>query len=175
MDVAVFFCEVASQALALVIAAVVTALITWRLAICVWKPHLSVEQSASWRWIDDETFCITVSVRYRNTSSYRKIRVPRISAELQQLAPLSSEQVQKVKDAGGKRQGLPFLAELEEPRTWEKEHAPIVEPGESESEIFVFFLPKEKAVNLESFIVYTFIHKEKKSRGWGVATSHDIL
>ena len=179
MDIAVFFSEVASQVAALVIAATLLALGTWLLARWKWKPHLSVDQSASWRWLDDDTFCITVSVRYRNTSTYRKIRLTKMSVELQLLAPLSPRETWRVEEHGGRRNQLPFLQEPRTPWQWEKKRAPVVEPGESESEICIFFLPKDKAVNLKAFVAYTFIHKKwpregKTSHGWGVATCYDI-
>lgn len=172
MGVGTFFSEVG----VLVVATIAIALLTWGVAFCRWKPHLSVDQSVSWRWVNDDTFCITVDVRYRNTSSYRKILVTEMWVELQRLAPLTLREATEAEFSGGKRQYLPELARPYKQRKWDKRNAPVVEPGESDTEVFVFFLPKDDADDLRSFVAYSFIHEQrnKKVRGWQVASCHNI-
>ena len=99
-----------------------------------------------------------------------------MSSELQCLAPLLLEEATQVECSGDRRQYLPLLAEPSQPRKWNKKNAPVVGPGESDTEIFIFFLPKEKAVDLKALVAYSFIYEQqgKKPRVWQVASCHNI-
>ena len=159
----------------LVAAAGVIGIITlWR-----WKPHLSIDQSASWRRMGDGSLCITVTIRYRNTSNYRAIRVHNMVVELQRLAPLSTEQSVKASEDG--RSALTLIERKE--HRWDRDKSRLLEPGEAESEVFLFIVPS-KEPRLSAFVVYTFVFQKKQPtdktdsignrRGWGIATCHDI-
>ena len=119
MGAGMFFSEVG----VLVVATLVIASLTTAAALLWWKPHLSVKQSVSWRWVNDDTFCITVEIRYRNTSNYRKIRVTEMWVELQRLAPLLQRETTEVEFSGGKRKYLPQLATPYKQRKWDRGNA----------------------------------------------------
>lgn len=169
----------------LLAAALAIAALTWILTFWRWKPHLSIEQSASWRRMSDGKLCITVEIRYRNPSTYRAIRVQKMVVELQRLATLSPDEAQKAKDNG--REDLPNIDK--KCLYWDKKDSRLLEPGEMESEVCMFPLSNE-VHNLTAFVVYTFIFGEasccakfrevfccakQEIRGWGVATCHDII
>ena len=165
----------------LLAAALVVAALTWILTFWRWKPHLSIEQSASWRQMDDGKLCVTVAVRYRNTSNYRAMRVQKMEVVLQRLAPLSHKEIKWLAKNNNGRQGLPQIGDPQQPR-WDKEHSRLVQPGETESDVFVFLLCKEEVTDLAAFVAYTYIFPRIQSddttrnqRGWGIATCHDII
>lgn len=139
----------------------------WLYAQWKWKPHLRIEQSVSWRWVNEDTFGIVVAVQYSNTSAYRSLEVQKMLVALRRLAPLSAEELNGP---------LPVLSSKPiHDREWHKGEAPKVEPGETLSDVFVFPLGVEEANRLEAFIVYTFIPEQKdEARGWGLKTCHDI-
>ena len=159
----------------LVVAAGVIGIITIRR----WKPHLSIDQSASWRRMDDGSLCITVAIRYRNTSNYRAIRVQKMVVELQRLAPLSPEQSVKASEDG--RSALPLLERKE--HRWNRDKSRLLQPGGTEFEVFLFFV-SSKEPRLSAFVIYTFVFRREQpadksdsmrnQRGWGIATCHDI-
>lgn len=152
------------------LAAVVVASIGWGLALRKWKPHLSLEQSISCRWSNNDAFIVTLILRYSNTSTYRNIAVTQISVALKRLAPLLPAEVEAAYDQ------LPDL--LLEPiptRERDKSRAPILDPGESATESFNYLVPKDIAVTLRAFTVHTFIHETKNpKRGWATLTAHDV-
>lgn len=158
----------AVDSLEIVGASLVVAGLGWLVILWKWKPQLALEHLVSWRWLNDDTFCITVVVRYSNTSSYRNIRVTQISMEIKRLAVLSPDEV-----AGD---NIPDLfPDGIRPREWDKATAPILDPGESTTDIFNLRVPKATADTLRAFTVYTFIPDSKGSkRGWATLTSHDI-
>lgn len=149
------------------IAAAIVAGAGWLYAQMRWKPHLRIEQSVSWRWLNSDTLGITVAVRYTNTSSIRSLEIEKMSVALRRLAPLSAKELEGP---------LPVLSSKPiHEREYRKGEAPKVEPSETLSEVFVFPLATEEGENLKAFIVYTFIHEQKnRQRGWGLKTSHDI-
>ena len=158
----------AVDSLEIVGASLVVAVLGWLVILWKWKPQLALEHFVSWRWLNDETFCITVVVRYSNTSSYRNIRVTQISMKVKRLAELSSDEV-----AGDNIPDL--LPEGIGSREWDKSTAPVLDPGESATDMFNIRVPKATADKLRAFTVYTFIPDSKDSkRGWATLTSHDI-
>lgn len=163
----------------LAVAAAVVAVLSWIATLVYWKPHLSIDQSASWRRMDDGSLCITVTIRYRNTSNYRALRVHEMAVELQRLAPLFPKEASKA--SKGTRVDLPQIAEKK--FHWDTNKSRLLEPGETESELFLFIVPSEEP-RLSAFVVYTFVFQKKQQtdktdsignrRGWGIATYHDI-
>ena len=168
----------------LLAAALAVAAMTWILTFWRWKPHLFIEQSASWRWMDDGKLCITVTIRYRNTSNYRAIRVEDMVAELQRLAPLSPDDIDVLARSNYGRHGLRRIGDLRRFR-WGKENSRLVQPGEAESEVFIFLLSKEEVTDLAAFVAYTYIFPrmqpealnltKRNQRGWATSTCHDII
>lgn len=168
----------------LLAAALAVAALTWILAFWRWKPHLSIEQSASWRQMNDGKLCITVTIRYRNTSNYRAIRVEDMVAELQRLAPLSPDDIDVLARSNYGRHGLRRIGDLRRIR-WDKEHSRLVQPGEAGSEVFVFPLSKEEVTDVAAFVAYTYIFPRMQpddltlikgnQRGWATSTCHDII
>lgn len=160
-------------------AAVVVAVLSWIVTLWRWRPHLSIDQSASWRRMPDGKLCITVAIRYRNTSNYRAIQVQEMVVDLQRLMPLSSDESRKASKYG--RSALTRIAQKK--FYWHKDKSRLLEPGETESEVFLFFV-SSKEPRLSAFVVYTFVFQKKQPtdkadsignrRGWGIATCHDI-
>ena len=154
--------------LEVVAAAVVVALVGWCVALWKWKPQLSLEQFVSWRWSNDDTFSITVIVRYSNTSRFRNISVIQVAVALKRMAQLSP-----VEAAGDEFPDL--LPKRIHSRQRDKSSAPVLDPGESATDMFNFLVPEKTVVDLRAFMVHTAIPETKNSeRGWVTITCHDI-
>ena len=143
--------------LEIAVAAAVVALVGLSVALWKWRPHLSLKQSVSSRWLNDETLCITVAVRCVNASSYRNITLPGMAVAIHRLAPLSREEAES--------EDLPFV--LQRTREWDKLNAPNLDPGNQRRKFSTSWCQRIKPVASRPSLFKPPSPKKKAQSGGG--------
>ena len=140
------------------------------------EPHLTVSQKVSHRVVGNEYIHVEMTATLHNSSRV-KIEVREGLFRLQQIAPLSDEEIvelyaQVFIDEESKHLQWPTLEEVD--RNWAANEL-IVEPGESHQETYEFIVSRE----VTSVMVYAYFYNSRypksPSEGWGATTVHDIL
>lgn len=140
------------------------------------QPHLTVTQKVSHRVVGNEYIHVEMTATLHNSSRV-KIEVREGLFRLQQIAPLSDEEIMELYaqvfiDEESKHLQWPTLEEID--RKWAANEL-IVEPGESHQETYEFIVSRE----VTSVMVYAYFYNSRypqsPSEGWGATTVHDIL
>ena len=139
----------------------------------VFAPHLTISQRVSHRPVGESYIHIDVSVTLRNSS---RVKIDLIEGLflLQKIAPMKDQEVESLYAQVFVDKEIddilwPVMDEVH--RSW-KEHALVIEPGESYQEACEFIVE----VTVKSVLVYTYFYNpfSSASKGWGATTIHDI-
>ncbi len=140
------------------------------------EPHLTVTHKISHRFIGDEYTHVEVTATLHNGSKV-KIEVRKSLFRIQQIAPVSEEEISEIYSQTFVDREQDYLQwpTLEEVvRNWEANEL-IVEPGESHHETYEFIVSRE----VTSAMVYTYFYNSRypksPSEGWGASTVDDIM
>ena len=143
------------------------------------EPHLTISNWISHRLVGTKYVHIAVTAVLHNSSKV-KVEIRRGFFRLQQLAPVSDEEVERLYDQVFVDEAYDYIqwpALYEIPRTWSKGEI-LVEPGESHHESCEFIV----TTDVESVIIYTYFYNSgyaqassETSEGWGVTSVYDIL
>ena len=137
------------------------------------EPHLTISHEVSHRYIGDSYVHIAVTATLYNSSKV-KMELRKGFFLLQQISPLSDEEVKSLQDQVFENQEFqhiqwPTLEEVE--REFGKGEL-IVEPGESHPETFEFILSQW----YDSVMIYTYFYNPMSSQpqGWVASNVYDI-
>ena len=139
----------------------------------VFAPHLTISQRVSHRPVGESYIHIDVAATLQNNS---KVKVDLIEGLflLQKIAPMKDQEVESLYAQVFVDKEIddilwPVIDEVH--RSW-KEHALVIEPGESYQEACEFIVE----VTVKSVLVYTYFYNpfSSASKGWGATTIHDI-
>ena len=139
----------------------------------VFAPHLTITQKVTHRPIGESYVHIDVAATIQNNS---KVKVDLIEGLflLQKIAPMKDQEVESLYAQVFVDKEIddilwPVIDEVH--RSW-KEHALVIEPGESYQEACEFIVE----VTVKSVLVYTYFYNpfSSASKGWGATTIHDI-
>ena len=139
----------------------------------VFAPHLTITQKVTHRPIGESYVHIDVAATLQNNS---KVKVDLIEGLflLQKIAPMKDQEVESLYAQVFVDKEIddilwPVIDEVH--RSW-KEHALVIEPGESYQEACEFIVE----VTVKSVLVYTYFYNpfSSASKGWGATTIHDI-
>ena len=142
-----------------------------------YHPHLTVLQDVSYRLINPEYFHIAVVALLNNTSRV-KVEIQKVSFQLLQIAPVSSEEAERLRDEvfeSNFQEDLQWPLRHERTREWQA-NACIVEPGETLEVTCEFIVPS----SMQSVLVYTYVHNSQYSeksdgvQGWPKSTVRDL-
>ena len=141
------------------------------------EPHLTITQEVSHRPVGDSYVHVVVTATLHNSSRVR-VDLREGLFRLQQIRPITDEEVERIYtevfvDHAARHLQWPTLDEAT--RVWGKNDA-SVEPSESHQETCEFIVDS----NVQSVLVYTYIHNAKTGRdpsaswGWTATTVYDI-
>ncbi len=142
------------------------------------EPHLTISNSISHRLLGTKYVHVAVTATLHNSSKV-KVEIRSGFFRLQQLAPASDEEVERLyaqvfTNAEEEYLQWPILDQVR--RSWNVGEL-IVEPGESHSETFEFVV----ATEIESVIIYTYFYNPQHSpeprstEGWYTTAIYDII
>ena len=142
------------------------------------EPHLTISNSISHRLVGTKYVHIAVTATLHNSSKV-KVEIRSGFFRLQQLAPVSDEEVERLyaqvfTNVEEEYLQWPILDQVR--RSWNVGEL-IVEPGESHSETFEFVV----ATEIESAIIYTYFYNPQHSlqpisaEGWYATAIYDII
>lgn len=191
-----------AQAIATVLAIGLGGLFAWRNSqvFRAKAPHVSISHEVSHRFVGAEFIHISLTVVLHNSS---RVNIEFLDgfASLQQISPSSDKTVDELYDKLSnerERQYLQWPTREMFRRSWNKDEL-IVEPGESETEVFEFIVSKDiKSVLLTSYFYNSRVlgkidnthevtdaprsrgtirrwREAKGPRGWSRATVYDII
>ena len=139
----------------------------------VFAPHLTISQRVSHRPVGESYIHIDVAATLQNNS---KVKVDLIEGLflLQKIAPMKDQEVESLYAQVFVDKEIddilwPVIDEVH--RSW-KEHALVIDPGESYQEACEFIVE----ATVKSVLVYTYFYNpfSSASKGWGATTIHDI-
>ena len=142
------------------------------------EPHLTISHEVHHRITSNSYVHIDVTATLHNSSRV-KIELREADLRLQQVSPLSDQQVEILytevfAEAEHRHVQWPILYEVQ--RDWDKGDL-IVEPSESHQEAYEFIV----TARVESVSVYTyfynpgFLEGSRTAEGWGATTVYDIV
>lgn len=142
------------------------------------EPHLTISHEVHHRVVSNSYVHIDVTATLHNSSRV-KIELREADFRLQQVSPLSDQQVETLytevfAEAEHTHVQWPILTEVQ--RDWDKGDL-IVEPSESHQESYDFIV----STGVESVSVYTYFYNTsfseggRTAEGWGATTVYDIL
>ncbi len=138
------------------------------------EPHLTISHAVSHRFLGDYYVHIAVTANLYNSSRV-KMELSEGFFSLQQLAPLSAEEVERLYaqvfvDREYEYFQWPLLDET--PRDWDNDKL-IIEPGGAHQETCEFLVSED----VESVLIYTYFYGSadpQASHGWDATTIYDI-
>lgn len=158
---------------------VLLSVIAWSVYRLLKEPQLSVQNEVRVEWINEDYLGIFVVVRYKNTSSYHKVKLHNAAVFVYRASPLSEADTNLHSLGNGgfiQVNQLPLIAgDFPVPVDSER----TLSPGEEGAFAFpVFAVNKEKAYSLRTVFVDTMLTKDKrvggKNRGWGAESYHEV-
>lgn len=141
------------------------------------QPHLTVSQQVTFRSVNADYFQVN-AVGLLNNTSRVKVEIQKVSFQLQQVAPISSLDTERLRDevfVSKEREDIQWPVLYERTREWNARLC-VVEPGETLEITCEFIVPSA----MKSIIIYTYVHNSqykgnlKRVQGWPKSTICDL-
>ncbi len=142
------------------------------------QPHLTISQEVTHRNLGSNHIHVSVTATLFNNSKVA-VEIRHAEFRIQQISPFEDAEINALhKEFLAKPNSekyLPFPSILEYRREWDVSEL-IIEPGETETEVYEFIVRNEfETVSVDSFFVDTTnLADAKNPKGWVATSVHDI-
>lgn len=142
------------------------------------QPHLTITQEVTHRKLGDNHVHVSVTATLFNNSKVA-VEIRHAEFRIQQISPFADEEINAIHREflakPNREKYLPFPSILEYRREWDANEL-IIEPGESETEVYEFIVRNEiDTVLVDSFFVDTGNSAStEKPKGWAAMSVRDI-
>ncbi len=142
------------------------------------EPHLTVTQAVSSRRVGTEYAHIAVSTTLHNSSKVR-VEVRECNFQIQQIQPMSNEEVEHYYVAAFREDGSAYIEwpMLEDVVRRMERNEMVIEPGAYHHEPCEFIVSRD----VEVVLVYSYFFNTeyadsgRSAQGWSATTVHDII
>ncbi len=142
------------------------------------KPHLTISQEVSHRFVGKKYVHLAVTAHLHNSSKVA-IEIKHAKFRAQLISPLVDEEVERMyeetfSDDEDERLWWPTLEEID--KSWSDGEL-IVEPNETHSETYEFIV----GVETETVMIYAYFHNPRHkpdsrvAEGWDATTVYDLV